>query len=86
MLKAAVQNNSGGSASLPCPHHLLWPSLLQGLDELDRAGMALGDVKLDNLMVDFAQFRAERGGGPLVKMVDFGFATNGTLCAVCILL
>ncbi|KAL3134011.1 hypothetical protein ABBQ32_008449 [Trebouxia sp. C0010 RCD-2024] len=51
-------------------------SALQGLDELDRAGMALGDVKLDNLMVDFAQFRAERGGGPLVKMVDFGFATN----------
>ncbi|KAL3143566.1 hypothetical protein ABBQ38_002363 [Trebouxia sp. C0009 RCD-2024] len=51
-------------------------SALQGLDELDRAGMALGDVKLENMMVDFAQFCGERGGGTLVKIVDFGFSTN----------
>ena len=77
VLKSAVQGNSGGTAFQPCPHHLLWPSLLQGLYELDRAGMALADVKLDNLIVDFAYFCG--GVSPLVKIVDFGNATNGTL-------
>ena len=41
---------------------------MQGLYVLDRSGMAVGDVKLDNLMVDFAYFFGDGGGdSPLVK-------------------
>ena len=50
---------------------------LQGLADLHSAGMTPGDFKVDNFDVDLSKLSG--GQSPLAKLIDFGFATHGTL-------
>ena len=54
---------------------------LQGLSELQRADLAIGDVKLGNAIVDPSKLRG--GLGPVAKLIDYGFSTHGTACLPC---